>query len=155
MKALSFLVCFFLAGSAQAEDRPFVFTVTTSPFGSASDSDTRPWTAYYDSGYGQRTGEPFGYDGVEQRFGVQGRLGAGLTLLGHVGLGIGEDATRSSQQAELLKDMLGSTSSASPRRRRRGPTRVGRGECGARSGMPRLEQQEDRALRERAAREAV
>jgi hypothetical protein len=110
VKALSFLVGLLLAGSVGAEDRPFVFTVTTSPSGSASGSDARPWTAYYDSGYGERTGQPFGYDGVEQRIGVQGRLGAGLTLLGHVGLGIGDDATRSSQQGELLKDMLRSTS---------------------------------------------
>ena len=41
---------------------------------------------------------------------MQGRLGAGFTLLGHVGLGIGDYATRSSEQAELLKDVLGSTS---------------------------------------------
>jgi hypothetical protein len=99
-----------LAGSATAEQRPFVFTVTTNAFGPTSDSEARPWTAYYDSGYGQRTSEPLGFDGVEQRFGVQGRLGAGLTLVGHVGLGIGHEATRSSQQAELLKDVLGSTS---------------------------------------------
>jgi hypothetical protein len=111
VKALPLLACLVLAGPAEAQVRPFVFTVTTGPSGSASLPDPRPWTAYYDSGYGQRTGEPFGYDGVEQRFGVQGRLGAGFTLLGHVDLGIGDVTTRSSQQAELLKDVLGSTSS--------------------------------------------
>jgi hypothetical protein len=110
LKTLLCLACLLLAGPAAAQVRPFVFTVTTGPSGSASLPDIQTWTAYYDSGYGQRTGEPFGYDGVEQRFGVQGRLGAGFTLLGHVGLGIGDVATRSSQQAEVLKDLLGSTS---------------------------------------------
>ena len=110
MKPPTLLVCLLLAGSAEAQNRPFVFTVTTSPLGPASSPDSRPWTAWSDSGYGEGTGEPFGYDGVEQRFGVQGRLGAGFTLLGHVGLGIGDVATRSSQQAEVLKDVLGSSS---------------------------------------------
>jgi hypothetical protein len=110
VKTLALWTCLLLAGAAEAQDRPFVFTVTTGTYGSASLPDARAWTAYYDSGYGERTDGPFGYDGVEQRFGVQGRLGAGLTLLGHVGLGIGDDATRNSQQAEVLKDVLGSTS---------------------------------------------
>ena len=111
MKTHPLLACLLLAGSAEAQDRPFVFSVATGPPGLPSDPARRSWTAYYDAGYGERTAEPIGYDGVEQRFGVQGRLGAGLTLLGHVGLGIGDAATRSSQQAELLKDVLGSTSS--------------------------------------------
>jgi hypothetical protein len=110
VKTFPLLACLLLAGSAAAQDRPFVFTVTTGPSGLPSGADSRPWTAYYDAGYGERTAEPVGYDGVEQRFGVQGRLGAGFTLLGHVGLGVGAAATRSSQQAELLKDVRGSTS---------------------------------------------
>ena len=109
MKTLALLACLLLAAAAEAQIRPFAFTVTTGASGSASDRPS--WTAYYDSGYAERTGGPFGYDGVEQRFGAQGSLGAGLTLLGHVGLGIGDDATRSSQQAELLKDVLGPTAS--------------------------------------------
>ena len=110
MKSISFLACLLLAGSAKAQERPFVFTSSTSPLGSASSPDSRSWTAYYDSGYAEQAGEPFGYEGVEQRFGVQGRLAAGFTLLGHFSLGIGDVATRSSQQAEVLKDVLGSTS---------------------------------------------
>jgi hypothetical protein len=88
--------------------RPFVFTVTTSA--AASRPDSRSWAAYYDSGYGERTADPFGYDGVEQRLGFQGHLGTGVTLLGHIAFGIGGDATRSSQEAEVLKDVLGSRS---------------------------------------------
>jgi hypothetical protein len=110
MKKLACAACLLLTASAEAQVRPFVFTVTPGPSGPASLPDSPRWTAYYDSGYGERTSEPFGYDGVEQRFGVQGRLASGFTLLGHVGLGIGEAATRSSQQAEVLKDVLGATS---------------------------------------------
>jgi hypothetical protein len=102
--------CLLLAAPAKAQDRPFEFTVTTSALAATPSHDDRAWTAYYDSGYGEQSGEPFGYDGVEQRLGVQGRLGAGFTLLGHVGLGIGDVATRSTQQAEVLKDVLGATS---------------------------------------------
>jgi hypothetical protein len=111
VKTLPFLALLLLAGPAAAQVRPFAFTVTTGSSGSTSAPDGRSWTAYYDSGYAERSGGPFGYDGVEQRFGAQGSLGAGLTLLGQVGLGIGDDATRSSQQVEVLKDVLGSTAS--------------------------------------------
>jgi len=84
--------------------RPFLFTITT-----ARPPDGQ-WTAHYDPGYADRTDVPFGYDGFEQRIGVQGSLGHGLTLLGQVGLGVaGEAGTQSSQEAELLKDLLGQT----------------------------------------------
>ena len=110
MKFVALVVCLLLAVTAEAQDRPFVFTVTTGPSDADSDRDSRPWTAYYDSGYAERTSEPFGYDGVEQRFGMQGRLGAGFSLVGHVGLGIGDSSGHSSQQAEVLKDVLGASS---------------------------------------------
>jgi len=84
--------------------RPFVFTVTT--LGGDVGAGARSWAAYYDAGYAERTAEPFGYDGVEQRLGFQGRLGTRYTVLGHVALGVGPDATRSSQEAELLRDLL-------------------------------------------------
>jgi hypothetical protein len=82
--------------------RPFLFTITT-----AQPPDVR-WTAHYDPGYAERTDAPFGYDGFEQRIGLQGSLGHGFTLLGQVGLGVAGDAgTQSTQEAELLKDLLG------------------------------------------------
>ena len=101
---LTLLACVFLAGPALAQDRPFVFSVVPSP------ADGRSWTAYYDAGYGERTAEPLGYAGVLQNVGFQGRLAKRLTLLGNVGLGFGADGTRASQEAELLGDVIGSTS---------------------------------------------
>jgi hypothetical protein len=110
MKALTCLALCLVAAAAAAQDRPFVFTVATGTAGLESGQDARSWTAYYAAGYGERTAEPIGYDGSEQRFGVQGRLGGGFTFLGDVGVGTGGGDTRSSQQAEVLKDVLGSTS---------------------------------------------
>jgi hypothetical protein len=93
--------------AASAQSRPFLFNVVTSP-----EDAGRAWTAYYDAGYSERTGDPFGLDGVEQRLGVQGSLGDGFTLLGRLGLGLesGGD-TLSSQEAEVLKDLLPASSS--------------------------------------------
>lgn len=107
-KTLPLLVFLLAVGPARAQVRPFVFTVTTA--GTAPGPEVRTWTGYYDAGYGERTTGPFGYDGVEQRVGFQGRLGTGLSVLGHVAFGIGDVETRSSQEAELLKDVLGSGS---------------------------------------------
>jgi hypothetical protein len=111
MRKLLLPACLLLAGPARAQVRPFVFTVTTSDPAAAAGGEVRRWSAYYDAGYAERTAETFGYDGVEQRIGLQGRLGAGFTVLGHVALGIGADATRSTQQAEVLKDVLTPSSS--------------------------------------------
>jgi hypothetical protein len=94
-----------IAAGAEAQLRPFVFTVTTGV-----PSESERWTVQYDTGYADRTAGPFGYDGLEQRVGVQGSLGAGLTVLGAFGLGVaGQGGTNDTQQAELLKDILGPT----------------------------------------------
>ena len=111
-RVLSLFASFLLATTTASAQviRPFVFTVTTS----RADTGTgaRAWTAYYDAGYAERADEPFGYDGVGQRIGFQGGLGSRFTLLGHVAVGVKADAaTRSSQEAELLRDLLGPSSS--------------------------------------------
>jgi len=105
---LSLLVGLLLAATAQAQERPFVYTVATT--GNAPGPDTRSWAVYYDTGYGERPADPIGYDGAEQRLGFQGRPWRGLTLIGDVAVGTGGDTVRSSQQAELLTDLVGSRS---------------------------------------------
>jgi hypothetical protein len=87
---------------AEAQIRPFAFTVTT--MGAADGED---WTAFYDAGYAERTSDPFGFGGLEQRLGIQGRLGAGFTVVGRVGFGVdpGNDG-RNTEEAEVLKDVL-------------------------------------------------
>src|SRR4051812_29398408 len=92
------------AASAQAQGRPFVFTVTTAP-----PSSTERWTAHYDVGYADRAATPFGYDGLEQRARIQGFLGSGFTVLGEAAVGIDGARTpngaSTTQQIELLKDV--------------------------------------------------
>ncbi len=107
--ALALAGLLVVAATASAQTRPFVFSVVTSPAEDRSGAG-RAWTAFYGAGYAERTAEPFGYDGVEQRVGVQGRLGRRLTLVGAVGLGASGEATRSSQEAEMLVDVLGPAS---------------------------------------------
>ena len=111
VKALPLLACLLLGGPAEAQDRPFVFTVTTGSSGGQRNPTAGPGPRTTTPATASGRPTPIGFEGVEQRFGVQGRLGAGFTLLGHVGLGIGDVDTRSSQQAEVLKDVLGSSSS--------------------------------------------
>jgi hypothetical protein len=94
------------AAPAQAQVQPFVFTLTTLPDAGGGRVGVR-----YDAGYAEQTAPAFGYDGLEQRIGAQGSLGAGFTLLGQVGLGIGgEQGSGSTLEAELLKDFLGRSS---------------------------------------------
>jgi hypothetical protein len=94
--------CVAATTEAQAPPvRSFVFTVTP---GSSGLSER--WAVHYDAGYADRTAAPFGYDGVEQRVGVQGDLGSGFTVLGQVGLGVSDGRTTSTnQEAELLKSL--------------------------------------------------
>ena len=109
VRVVALLTCLGLtAPAADAQIRPFAYSIATGTVDGTSDS--RRSTAYYDAGYAERTGEPFGYDGVEQRFGFQGRLGHGLTVVARVGLGLDAQATRSTQEAEILKDVLGPSS---------------------------------------------
>ena len=61
------------AGPAAAQGWPFMFTVTTEPAG----SDTN-WTAHYEGGYADRAPDPFAFDGMEHRLGIQGRRRHGL-----------------------------------------------------------------------------
>ena len=93
-------------GRAAAQTQPFLFTVTTLP----PTSPDEQWVVRYEGGYGQRTSEPFGFEGLAQRIAFQGSLGKGFTLLGQVGLGVADgssSSTRTSQEIELLKDLRG------------------------------------------------
>lgn len=90
------------AASARAQDRPFLFTVTTD--GAAA----RRANVHYDVGVGQREFVFEGQRGVEQQVGLQLALGRGLTLLGSAGFVL-DDSGRSAagaQSAEALLDLV-------------------------------------------------
>jgi hypothetical protein len=99
---LSALLILSLAAAhtgAEEAARPFVFT-TVAP------TEERGWVAHYDAGYSERADATVAENGFEQRVGVQGRLGHGLTLLGRVGLVLDEGRnTGGTGEAELLKDV--------------------------------------------------
>jgi hypothetical protein len=94
------------APAGAAETAPFLFTVTTLH---APQADER-WIVRYEAGYGGRTAEPFGFDGMLQRLAVQGSLPKGFTVVGQVDLGLRDAAgttASSSQELEVLKDVRG------------------------------------------------
>ena len=99
---LGVLLALALAAARTGAEEParlFVFT-TVAP------TEERGWVAHYDAGYSERADAAVAENGFEQRVGVQGRLGHGLTLLGRVGLVLDEGRnTGGTGEAELLKDV--------------------------------------------------
>jgi len=99
--AFSFSIA-LCAGKAEAQARAFLFTVTT-----VQPSPSDAWTVAYDAGYGDQASTAVGFEGVEQRVSVQGALGSGWSVRGQFGVAFaGGTGTRSSQEAELLKNVL-------------------------------------------------
>jgi hypothetical protein len=96
-----FAVLLARAAGAAAQDRPFVFSVTT-----ASEVSKPQVNVAYDIGIGEPAFH--GNDDAnapEQRFVVQASLGR-WTLIGHAGLTHSGGATTGSQQGELLYSVL-------------------------------------------------
>jgi hypothetical protein len=86
--------------SAHAQDQPFVFTVSTS-------QPEKPQVrVQYDAGIGEQAFEIVDSDRPAQRLGMQAFLGHGVTVRGWVGLSLDELETQSSQQAEVLYNLL-------------------------------------------------
>jgi hypothetical protein len=90
------LICLTASG-ARAQDRPFVFSLTTAP-----DSSKSHVSVHYDVGLGDSTFNSGAANGPEQRIGVQASLGR-WTLVGRFGVASVSDATyQTSQQGEVL-----------------------------------------------------
>jgi hypothetical protein len=102
-RRLALIVCVLAAvsGTARAQDRPFLFTVSTT-----SAKDTPQVTVHYDAGFGERAFDVVEGDQVEQRIGMQASLGRRITLLARAGFSPDGGDTRSSQMAEMLYDVL-------------------------------------------------
>jgi hypothetical protein len=82
------------------QDRQFLFSVSTPP------AETRHATVHLDSGVGERAFDLTDSDRPEQRFGIQAAIGNRLTFLGRIGLSSDERDLRSSQQGELLYNLV-------------------------------------------------
>jgi hypothetical protein len=99
--AAVFVALIFLNGApAAAQDRPFLFSVTTP------DTNERHATVHADAGFGERPFDLVDGDRPEQRFGIQASLGHRFTVLGRVGIASDERDTRTSQQGELLYGLV-------------------------------------------------
>jgi len=89
--------------SARA-DRPFLFSVTT-PRG-----DTRQASVFVDTGVGERSFDLVQGEEPEHRIGLQASLGHRLTVVARVGVSDSRTGVHSSQQGELLYNVLPATS---------------------------------------------
>ena len=88
------------AGQASAQDRPFLFSITTT-----SDAGTPALRVDYDVGAGERAFQSGTDNQPEQRVGVQASKGR-LTLVGRVGLVSSGSAYQSSQAGEVLLSII-------------------------------------------------
>ena len=91
--------------TAYAQDRPFVFSLTTAP-----ESSKPQVLVDYDVGVGARAFHNDTENGPEHRIGVQASLGR-WTVVGRVGLASVAGAYQSSQQGEVLFSVLTQQSS--------------------------------------------
>jgi hypothetical protein len=91
-----------LPATVAAQDRPFLFSVTTSG------AESPGLNFHYDVGVGSRDFVFEANSGVEQRVGVQSSLGHGLTILGSAGFVMDDEETvhTGSQSIEGLVDVL-------------------------------------------------
>lgn len=88
------------ATAASAQDRPFLFSVTTT-----TDPATPALRLDYDIGAGERAFQSGTANQPEQRIGIQASRGR-LTLIGRVGLVSGGSSYQSSQAGEVLVSMV-------------------------------------------------
>ena len=88
------------SGVAHAQDRPFVFSVTT-----ASDTTKPRLLVDYDLGVGEQTFQQGEANGPEQRIGLQASVGR-FTLIGRVGVASAGESYRTSSQGEVLVSLL-------------------------------------------------
>jgi hypothetical protein len=90
------IVCSLMSAPALAQDRPFVFSLTT-----ARDTATTKVRVDYDVGIGEQTFRASSASGPEHRVGVQASVGR-WTLVGRFGVSSTGQAYASSQQGEVL-----------------------------------------------------
>jgi hypothetical protein len=91
---------FSLPAAGAAQDRPFVFSLTT-----ATDTSAPQVRVDYEVGVGEQTFHQQTSNGPEQRLGIQASVGR-LTFVGHVGVLAATDTYQTSQQGELLVSLL-------------------------------------------------
>lgn len=94
-----------IASMVRAQDRPFVFSLTTAP-----DASRPRLLIHYDVGVGERMFHADAENGPEQRFAVQASMGR-WTLVARVGVASAQGGYQSSQEGEALFSFLQQASS--------------------------------------------
>lgn len=87
--------------TSQRTPEPFLFSVT-----SLTPEDLK-WSLDYSGSYGERITESLGYEGINQQIAVKGYLGRQFTFYAQVALGLKDENTASTQQAELIRNFIG------------------------------------------------
>jgi hypothetical protein len=87
---------------AAAQDRPFLFSISTPP----PPMDKSHVSVHVDAGFGESPFDLVESERPEQRFGIQASFGNGLTLLARAGITSSDGDPRASEQAELLYNLL-------------------------------------------------
>ncbi len=95
-RGLLFAALSVIAQAAAAQDRPFLFSVSTP------ERDDPRAAVHYEASFGERPFDLVDGDRPEQRFGVQAAFGNGFIVLGRIGVAVDGRDTRSSQQGEVL-----------------------------------------------------
>jgi hypothetical protein len=98
--AILTILCVLVARSGLAQDRPFVFSLTTAP-----DTSKSQVLVDYAVGVGEHTFHTDAENGPEQRVGLQASLGR-WTVLGQFGVATAAGNYQTSQQGELLYSFL-------------------------------------------------
>jgi len=94
------IVCALIPALSSAQDRPFVFSLTT-----ATDASAPQVRADYEVGMGEQVFHQQATNGPEQHLGLQISLGR-VTFVGHVGMALYGETYQSSQQGEMLVSLF-------------------------------------------------
>lgn len=87
--------------------QPFLFSINTITRENAA------WSINYAGSYGDKTTNPFAFNGVDQHLAVKGYLGSKFTLFANAGLGFSRSGgTQSTQQLEVIRDFIGGRKSS-------------------------------------------
>lgn len=82
--------------------QPFLFSVNTIT------QENAAWSINYVGSYGDKTVNPFSFNGVDQHLAINGYLGSRFTLIANFGLGFNRSGgTQSTQQLEVIRDFIG------------------------------------------------
>ncbi len=102
LTVLPLLALLALPSVAEAQDRPFVFSLATSTGTAASTPQLR---VDYELGLGDQAFHQQASNGPEQRVGLHATVGR-FTFIGHVGVARETGSYQSSQQGEVLMSLL-------------------------------------------------